>query len=160
MTDTSRSTLGNKKPGETSPDAQSAHTSGQASDQNLDALIPIRLKALRTALGISAATLDRQAGLAPGTTGRLERGDQRVYGAHLHHICTATGIAMGYFYTPADETGDHPEAMPDAPPGASAQELEKQRLLLAYMKIKDPALKRDVFELVETLANECGAKPG
>jgi len=156
MTDTSRGMLGRKKPSVQRHDAHSIQTPDLDSDQDLDALIPLRLKALRTALGISAATLDRQADLAPGTTGRLERGDQRVYGAHLHHICTATGIAIGYFYMPTDVDGDHPNAMQ----GANAQELEKQRLLLAYMKIKDPALKRDVFELVETLAKEYDVKPG
>ena len=94
--------------------------------------------------------MDRQSGFSIGTTGRLERGDLRVYANHLYRVCEATGIAIGYFYEQLDG--------PNANPNGDDQELEKQRLLLAYMKIKDPSLKRDVFELVETLAAESKIK--
>jgi len=106
--------------------------------------IPIRLRALRLSLGLSAAMLDRHAGFVIGTIGRLERGDLRIYATHLYRIGEALGVSIGYFYGQPDvpqagETNDDPE-------------LEKQCLLSAYMKIKDPTLKRDVFELIETLA--------
>jgi len=124
----------------------------------LDHDIPIRLKALRTSLGLSAAMMDRQSGFAIGTIGRLERGDLRIYASHLYRISTATGIAINYFYAQPDgltatrrENGTENRNDDD-------QELEKQRLLLAYLKIKDPTLKRDVFELVETLAAESKSK--
>ncbi|HEY9080363.1 helix-turn-helix transcriptional regulator [Magnetovibrio sp.] len=116
----------------------------------LDHVIPIRLKAIRMSLGLSAAHMDRQAGFAPGTVGRLERGDLRIYANHLYRISQATGIALGYFYnqSAASENEGHSDR------DTSGQELQKQRLLLAYMNIKDPAVRRDVFELVETLAAE------
>jgi len=120
------------------------------SKSNLDHDIPIRLKALRMSLNLSAAMMDRHAGFSTGTTGRLERGDLRVYANHLFRICEATGISIGYFYDQVDTPG--------AAADTDGQELEKQRLLLAYMKIKNPALKRDVFELVETLAAESEGK--
>ena len=116
--------------------------------------IPIRLKALRMSLGLSAAKMDRQSGFTIGTIGRLERGDLRVYANHLYRVSSATGIAISYFYDPLDgltANGNENEI-------EDGQELEKQRLLLAYMKIKDPTLKRDVFELVETLAAESVSK--
>ena len=118
-------------------------------DDDLDKHIPHRLKALRTALGVSAATLDRQTGFNPGTIGRLERGDQRVYAAHLYRISTVTGISVSYFFEPANG---------DSPQDGTSEELEKQRLLRAYMDIADPGLQRDVFELIETLAGEYDAK--
>lgn len=37
---------------------------------------------------------------------------------------------------------------------STGDELEKQHLLQAYMKISNPCLKRDVFELIESLANQ------
>ena len=116
----------------------------------LDRDIPIRLKALRMSLGLSAAMMDRQAGFTIGTVGRLERGDLRVYANHLYRISSATGVAISYFYDQLD--------CPDTAANTNTQDLEKQRLLLAYMNIKDPTLKRDVFELVETLAAESKAK--
>lgn len=104
--------------------------------------IPARIKVLRAAVGVSAAQLDRQAGWAAGTTGRLERGDQRVYGSHLYRIAQATGVDVGWFYRES----------PNALVGGSDPEHETQRLVDAYMRINDPGLKRDVFELIETLA--------
>jgi len=120
-----------------------AKTAGNArSERSLEARLPGRVKALRKALGLTAAELDRQTGACAGTTGRLERGDQRIYASHLFRIAQATGVDVGWFYR---EDGD-------APDDASGMELEKQRLLDAYMRIRDDGLKRDVFELVETLA--------
>lgn len=104
--------------------------------------IPARIKALRQAVGVSAAQLDRQTGLAAGTTGRLERGDQRIYGSHLYRIAQATGVDVGWFYREG----------PVALVWGSTPEHETQRLVDAYMRINDPGLKRDVFELIETLA--------
>lgn len=122
----------------------------QQLSSNLDVQIPARLKALRTKLGLSAATLDRQAHFAPGTTGRLERRDQRIYATHLYRIATIMGVDISYFYTTTDEA---------IPQGTSPQDTEKQRLLEAYMRITDPTLKRDVFELVETLAGNDAPNP-
>lgn len=104
--------------------------------------ISARIKVLREAVGVSAAQLDRQTGLAAGTTGRLERGDQRVYGSHLYRIAQATGVDVGWFYRESH----------DAPVEGTDPEHETQRLLDAYMRISDPGLKHDVFELIETLA--------
>lgn len=106
--------------------------------------ILIRLRALRRSLNLSAAMLDRHAGFAIGTTGRLERGDLRLYATHLYQIAEAVGMNVGYFY---GQLGG-----PDTDHTNDDRELEKQSLLLAYMKIKDPALMRDVFELIEALA--------
>jgi len=106
--------------------------------------IPIRLRALRQSLNLSAAMVDRHAGFAIGTTGRLERGDLRIYATHLYRIAEAVGMSIGYFYDQLDGL--------DADKNSPDHELEKQSLLLAYMKIKDPALMRDIFELIEALA--------
>lgn len=105
-----------------------------------------RIKALREGAGLSGAELDRLTGLCPGTTGRLERGDQRVYASHLYRIAQATGVDIEWFYRSDAST---PDAGMDQ---ATGQALEKQRLLDAYMRITDPGLKRDVFELVEVLS--------
>jgi len=115
---------------------------------------PIRIKAMRLSLNLSAAMMDRHAGFSPGTTGRLERGELRVYANHLYALCAATGMPIGFFYDTLNDA-QNPETSPG---GSNEQELEKQRLLLAFMSIKDPRLKRDVFELIETLANEYPTK--
>jgi transcriptional regulator with XRE-family HTH domain len=107
--------------------------------------IPTRIKMLREAVGLTAVQLDRLTSLCAGTIGRLERGDQKVYASHLFRIAQATGVDIGWFY--GEPTAD--TAMP-----SGTHALEQRRLLDAYLRIGDPGLKRDVFELIEALAND------
>ena len=113
-------------------------------DPKLETMIATRLKALRRVLGISASTMDRKAGFNIGTTGRLERGDQRIYATHLHHICCFTGLAMEYFFTPS--------GLNEKPTLTSERELERQEFLLNYMRIKDPIVREEIIALIHTLA--------
>ena len=95
------------------------------------------------------AELDRQTELSPGTIGRIERQEQRVYASHLYRISQQTGVSIHYFYG-ADTD--------NAAPSTSAEQ-ETQRLLDAYMHIKDPVTKRDVYELIKSIADEIVATP-
>lgn len=115
-------------------------------DPKLEAMIATRLTALRRTLGISAISLDRKAGFNIGTTGRLERGDQRIYATHLFHICALTGLAMEYFFTQSG-LNEKPSFTPE-------HELEQQEFLLNYMRIKDPVVRAEVSALIHALAIE------
>lgn len=113
-----------------------------ADDPPFDDLIPLRIRQLRVSLNLTAQALDRLAGLGAGTIGRLERGEQRIYASHLFRIASATGIDVAWLY------------------GHAAVQDQGLRLIEAYMRIADPVLKRDVFELIESLAHGGqGAKP-
>ncbi|HEY9163837.1 MAG TPA: helix-turn-helix transcriptional regulator [Magnetovibrio sp.] len=104
-----------------------------------------RIKTLREAIGLTAVQLDRLTGQSSGTTGRLERGHQKIYASHLFRIAQATGVEVAWFYC-------EPDVATSCTCGA--HDFEQQRLLDAYLSIQDTGLKRDVFELVESLANE------
>lgn len=124
----------------TAPEPAETHEDFQAQS------IAARIKMLRESVGLSAVQLDRLTGLGAGTTGRLERADQKIYASHLFRIAQATGVDVGWFY-------DEPDT--SASCACNAHALEQQRLLDAYLRIQDSSLKRDVFELIESLANEC-----
>jgi len=123
----------------------------KTSDQETDfeTTIAQHIKGLRIALKISAVELDRLADFSTGTTERLECKDQSVYASHIYRMCQATGVGIDYFYGSGTENTalSSPEAQ------------EKQRLLNAYMHIQDTATKRNVFELIETIANEYEGHP-
>lgn len=106
--------------------------------------LPSRVKALRRGVGLTAIQLDRLAGLGSGTVGRLERGHQKIYAAHLYRIAQAVGVNISWFYQGAETDNDLASG--------SERDSETQRLLSAYLRISDPGLQRDVFELVESLA--------
>lgn len=122
--------------------APDPHTATVQTAALLSAAIPSRIKALRMAVGLTAAQLDQLTGLSAGTVGRLERGDQRVYASHLYRIGQATGVDVAWFYRKGNEASDI----------GTSHDLEMHRLLEAYLRITDPGLKRDVFELVESLS--------
>lgn len=120
----------------------SQHSADHGDD--FDDIIPYRILLLRQVFELSAADLDRAAGFAAGTTGRLERHDQRVYASHLIKICQVTDIDLNYFYNQHD-----PQLVP-----TTHVKQEQIRLLNAYHQIEDIATKRNVFELIEALAVE------
>lgn len=125
-----------------SPNVSRKASTKPTADAHLEAAIPKRIKALRASVGLTAADLDRLSEMGAGTTGRLERGAQRIYASHLYRIAQATGVDVTWFY---DDRG-----IPAA--NASQTELETRRLLDAYMRITDKSLKHDVYELLESLA--------
>jgi len=118
------------------------NASGQQID--LDVFISERIRSLRSFMSCSAADLDRIAGFNIGTTTRLERQVQRIYASHLYRICCATGVAIDFFYHRNVEIET----------STSQYEQEKFRLLDAYGRLENSTAKRDIFELVEAIANE------
>ena len=110
--------------------------------ENLEQTIPEKVEALRKALGLSAAQLERLADFPTGTIRRLEGGKQRIYASHLYHIARVTGVSVRYFFTDGDD------------PRHDTREHEAGRLLNAYMSLPTSALRRDVFDLVESMADE------
>ena len=116
--------------------------SGDAPD--FDVIIPRRIEHLRHVMDFTATDLDMLAEFGVGTIGRLERQDQRVYAHHLIRICQVTGVSLNYFYD-ATETSS---------PSSSAQDQELFRLLEVYNNLNNPTTKRNVFELIETIALE------
>jgi transcriptional regulator with XRE-family HTH domain len=123
---------------------ESCQSSALAVD--FDRLFPERIAVLRAFFDLTASDLDTRANYGVGTTGRLERGHQRVYASHLIRICQCTGVSLDYFYNP----------LPTPPLPGSLETHEKFRLLNAYRAIDDQAIKRNVFELIESLAGEQG----
>lgn len=73
------------------------HRSGKR--QHIDLAVARRLKLMRQILGFSATELDRRCGYGPGTIGRLERGNQRIYANHLFRLSEITGISIDFFFT-------------------------------------------------------------
>ena len=111
---------------------------------DFDAIIPLKIKSLRTLYGLNAIDLDRAAGFRIGTIRRLERCHQRVYTFHLIRICQATDVDFNFFY-------ESDQGMPHA---RSVEQQEKFRLLRAFQRIDDPAIQRDIFELIESLGDQ------
>lgn len=80
--------------------------------QHIDLAVARRLKLVRQILGFTATDLDWRCGYGPGTFGRLERGDQRIYANHLYRLTEITGIGIDFFFS-----GIEDPAPADAPAG-------------------------------------------
>ena len=73
-----------------------------ATEGSFEGVFARRIRVLRRVLGINASELDRQAKFSPGTTGRLERGNQRIYASHLYRIGETAKVGIDYFYMGLD----------------------------------------------------------
>ncbi len=107
-----------KKQNNSDLELNTAHPKGKvAAEGPAEAVFARRLRVLRRVLNISASELDRQIGFSPGTIGRLERGNQRIYASHLYRVGDITGVGVSYFYTGlgaiAEETGTETENIKD-----------------------------------------------
>lgn len=103
----------NQGSGKNPPHANESSVSPPGETAN-DAIFARRIRILRRVLGISASELDSRAGFGVGTTGRLERGEVRIYASHLYRIGEITGVGIDYFYIgldgePAAENPDEAE---------------------------------------------------
>lgn len=129
-----------------------------------EAVFARRLRVLRRVLDIRACELDRQIGLGPGTIGRLERGNQRIYASHLYRIGEITGIGIDYFYMGlgdmVSETGSETENIKnDIDYLLNSLEAAKAGDLRGDAKIVARLLATELTkEMATELADELGAE--
>lgn len=112
-----------------------------ASADQIDDLLPGRIRTLRERLGLTARQLETLADLPKGTVGRMERGTRRIYANDLFRIALVTGQNFAQFYAPNQD------------PSEGTGQPEQNRLLEAYGRIADKRIRREVYELIESLAD-------
>jgi len=93
---------------------------------------------------------------------KYEKGVNRIGAGRLFGIAQVLGVPITYFYE--DTTGD--ETMPGFAEDAGAPPVmaflgspEGLQLSLAFMRIKEPKVRKRVVELVKSLAEDEEAKP-
>src|ERR1700760_4170713 len=122
----------------------------------IDAQVGNRVRIRRMLIGMSQERLGDTLGLTFQQVQKYEKGVNRIGAGRLFEIARILGVPIDFFY---DGVGAPAEGLVDAtPPGmefmSSGEGLE---LSLAFMKIKDPKVRKRVLDLVKSLAEEEGA---
>lgn len=133
----------------------------------IDVHLGIRIRARRVALGISQQKLGELLGLTFQQIQKYERGANRVGASRLWDLSRVLETPISFFFedmpekvrkhSPRLRAGLKPEPAPysgpDADPEANQETLE---LAQAYYRIKDPAVRKRVFDLIKAQAKVLG----
>jgi transcriptional regulator with XRE-family HTH domain len=127
----------------------------------IDVHVGARIRLRRTLLGISQTTLAEAIGLTFQQVQKYESGANRVSSSRLYDLAQILDVPLSYFFeemsagvsaqTPSAlmRTKQRPENEEEKDPMARRETLEFVR---AYYRIKDPAVRKRVFELTKAVA--------
>jgi len=119
----------------------------------IDAQVGNRVRIRRMLIGMSQEKLGDMLGLTFQQVQKYEKGVNRIGAGRLFEISRILGVPIDFFYdgvaAPIDGRADAtPPVMEFVSSGEGLQ------LSLAFMKIKDPKVRKRVLDLVKSLANE------
>ena len=128
----------------------------------VDVHVGSRVRLRRTLLGLSQEKLGDALGLTFQQVQKYERGANRIGASRLFDLSRVLDVPVSFFFD--DMSPDMPTRKPmtdididdvapggfDADPMARRETLE---LVRAYYRIRDPLVRKRVFELAKALAN-------
>lgn len=142
--------------------AVSARRAGANSPRNdtegpsaVDMYVGARVRARRTALGMSQEKLGNSVGLTFQQIQKYERGSNRIGASRLFEFSTILDVPISYFYEamPADTVADVRSQFAD---DAALSDLgpETLRLIKLYYRIGRADVRRRLYELVKAVSLE------
>jgi transcriptional regulator with XRE-family HTH domain len=128
----------------------------------IDAQVGNRVRLRRMLIGMSQEKLGDFLGLTFQQVQKYEKGVNRIGAGRLFNIARVLGVAITYFYE--DTTDEH--TLPGFAEDSGAPPVmeflgspEGLQLSLAFMRIKEPKVRKRVVELVKSLAEDEDATP-
>lgn len=122
----------------------------------IDAQVGNRVRLRRMLIGMSQERLGELLGLTFQQVQKYEKGVNRIGAGRLFEVSRILGVGIDYFYEGVNsqlaggfsENGTSPPVMEFVSSGEGLQ------LSLAFMKIKDPKLRKRVLDLVKQMSEE------
>jgi transcriptional regulator with XRE-family HTH domain len=128
------------------------------SADEVDAHVGRRLRQRRIALGISQEQLGSELGLTFQQVQKYEKGQNRISAGRLYKIARILSVSVEHFFEGIGGAGDadrRRNGMPDdAEISVFLASPEGLALTAGFMKISDPATRRRIVELVNTIAGD------
>jgi transcriptional regulator with XRE-family HTH domain len=124
----------------------------------IDVQVGTRVRLRRMLIGMSQERLGEMLGLTFQQVQKYEKGVNRIGAGRLFQVAHILGVPIDYFYEGVN--GSLEETPGFAEPGAGSPPVmeflssgEGLQLSLAFMKIKDPKVRKRVLDLVKSLAD-------
>jgi transcriptional regulator with XRE-family HTH domain len=119
----------------------------------IDAQVGNRVRIRRMLIGMSQEKLGDLLGLTFQQVQKYEKGVNRIGAGRLFEIARILGVPIDFFYDGVASSADTLASA--APPVMEfVSSGEGLQLSLAFMKIKDPKVRKRVLDLVKSLADE------
>jgi transcriptional regulator with XRE-family HTH domain len=127
----------------------------------IDAQVGNRVRLRRMLVGMSQEKLGEALSLTFQQVQKYEKGVNRIGAGRLFHVARILGVPITYFY----EDVSHDAGMPGFSEDAAAPPVieflsspDGLQLSLAFMRIKEPKVRKRVLDLVKSLADDEGSK--
>jgi transcriptional regulator with XRE-family HTH domain len=122
----------------------------------IDAQVGNRVRLRRMLIGMSQERLGELLGLTFQQVQKYEKGVNRIGAGRLFEVSRILGVPIEYFYEGANgQTPGGQVAQQNTPPIMEfVSSGEGLQLSLAFMRIKDPRVRKRMLELVKSLADE------
>jgi transcriptional regulator with XRE-family HTH domain len=118
----------------------------------IDAQVGNRVRIRRMLIGMSQEKLGDLLGLTFQQVQKYEKGVNRIGAGRLFEIARILGVPIDFFYDGVASTEGAGAAAPPVMEFVSSG--EGLQLSLAFMKIRDPKVRKRVLDLVKSLADE------
>ena len=124
----------------------------------VDKHVGSRIRMRRMMLGMSQEKLGDELGLTFQQVQKYEKGANRIGAGRLQHISHILQIPVPFFFEGAPTLPGQPEGIGAAPLPTYVSEflatIDGLALTKAFMKIKEPSLRRRIVALVEAIAGD------
>lgn len=124
----------------------------------IDVQVGTRVRLRRMLIGMSQEKLGELLGLTFQQVQKYEKGVNRIGAGRLFQVAHILGVPIDYFYEGVNGVAEGAPGFAD-PGGASPPVMEflssgeGLQLSLAFMKIKDPKVRKRVLDLVKSLSD-------
>jgi transcriptional regulator with XRE-family HTH domain len=124
----------------------------------IDAQVGNRVRLRRMLIGMSQEKLGELLGLTFQQVQKYEKGVNRIGAGRLYQVAHILGVPIGYFYEGVIEQAQQLSEMAEEAATPPVMEFlasgEGLQLSLAFMRIKDPKVRKRVLDLVKSLADD------
>ncbi|PZP84787.1 MAG: transcriptional regulator [Azospirillum brasilense] len=127
----------------------------------VDVHVGRRLRLKRTILGLSQEAVGKEIGVTFQQIQKYERGINRMGASRLYDFARALRVPISYFFEGfGDYANDELNAYALGEPAAQGYEHEQVNnretleVMRAYYRIKSPAVRKRIIELIKAMADE------
>ena len=124
----------------------------------IDAQVGNRVRIRRMLIGMSQEKLGDLLGLTFQQVQKYEKGVNRIGAGRLFEVSRILGVPIDFFYEGVASALNERSGVAEAESAPPVMEFvssgEGLQLSLAFMKIKDPKVRKRVLDLVKSLAEE------
>src|SRR5262252_3300282 len=124
----------------------------------IDKYVGSRIRMRRIMLGMSQEKLGDALGLTFQQVQKYEKGTNRIGASRLQQIAHILQVPVAFFFEGAPAPNTQADGMREAPSPAYVSEFlatsEGLALTKAFMRIKQPKLRRRIVDLVEEIAGD------